>query len=335
MWRFPALVVLGVVAVFGTTSKALAADFNDPNNRFHAEQVAEGIFPGVQSLATASPYSEARLTGGDFSGLILRTWRGLNDNQVWFSFGNDFPAAKYLNFNLGTTATYNAPTVVALNSNSFMAFHVGTNFNIYYTIIIVNANQTVNWSGKWTAIPGQTTNTPVSAANYSNACGCVYLVYTGSGGDPRVYGTWYSGGTWTFGGNIGGGQVYGWPTVTYNPATNELWVVGRGRNTGTSIWFTFQTVGAPNWPAWTDTHANTAMSPSIAANNDGSFIITGTTTTFVPFYALYDRDGDRQEQENDSGGGLTFNSVNLVSDGNDIYVLLIGTDNVGYWRQLY
>jgi hypothetical protein len=94
--------VLAVVAIFGTASEALA-QFNGARNTFHAEQVANGHDAGEQSLQTASQYSEARTTGGSFPGLILRVWRGLSDDKVWFSFGNYSLANVFLNFNLGTT----------------------------------------------------------------------------------------------------------------------------------------------------------------------------------------------------------------------------------------
>jgi hypothetical protein len=97
----------------------------------------------------------------------------------------------------------------------------------------------------------------------------------GSGGDRRMYGTWYSSlsGNWTYDGNVGGGEISG-PSVAYNPISQTLWVVGLAGNPST-VWFTSQHKSDLNWPVWGNTGISATASPAVGIANDGSMIISG------------------------------------------------------------
>ncbi|WP_158791376.1 hypothetical protein [Granulicella sp. L60] len=318
----PVTAILAVLILVASSTKAFAT-FPGESSKWNQENV------NGQTLQTLSQYSEAR-TVGSFT--LIRMWRGESDDQVWFSFGNG-PSAAIGNFNLGSTRTYLAPVIVPYGQNSYMALHVGTDDHIYYAMIYLNnSGEYQSWTGYWTVISGQTTPYPVSAVQYNVNCGCIYLVYAGYN-NLNVYGMWFDGSTWHDGGSISNGQIYGWPSVTYNPIVNSLTIVGMGTNS--VVWVTSQLIGASSWPDWSSTGLYTLYSPTIATDNVGNFIIGGTQSNTIPWYALFDEDFNFESYEADPTNWRTNNPVTIATNGYLMYALIIGLDHVANWRQLF
>jgi hypothetical protein len=280
-WRLPAIAVLTAItalAVVATSSKAFAQQPGE-SSKYTAENV------GGNALKLRGSYSEAR-NGGH----LLAVWRGATNNQVWMAFDNGRP------FTLGTTETLVSPTVVPVGSEDFAVFHTGTDERIYYADVAAppaNWNLDVNdvWSGNWFSVPGQTTDMAVSVVQFSPNSYDLYMVYRGSGSDERIYGTWNDDNGWHFGGNIGGGDALSAPNITFNPRTNELWVMARG--TDTRLWSTHQPVGAPSWPSWTSLGVTTFDSPNITTNIRGYMEVSILDINFQPQFATFDPFGDR------------------------------------------
>jgi hypothetical protein len=223
--------------------------------------------------------------------------------------------------------------VVPYQSNSYMVFHTGTTGNIYYAIVAPpDAEGVVHWNGVWTPIPNQTSNDAVSVTRY-NSSGDLYLVYRGSNGDSRVYGTWLDGNGWHFGGNIGGGEIIGSPGITYNPVTSTLWAVGTGLNS--QVWYTSQPIGSGSWPNWRSLFLETSLSPRIAANSDGNMVLTWGDSAQRPLFQAYSRFlTPFTSQTQDSNPIVTINPVQLVVIGATVWALTIIASR-GFFKQIF
>jgi hypothetical protein len=334
-WRY-AVAVLTIVAVFATSTQTFAQSSQSGES---GEYVPENIGPLVhgdpndspfRSLQTQTDYSEAR----NGAGTLLRVWRANEDPgvaaPVWMAWGNgDGP------FQLGNTATYVNPVVVPLGPSFWMVFHTGTDGSIYYTVI-TSPNAGLNgaiWGNSWQRIPfNQTTNMAVSAVQYRTS-GAVFVAYRGSGGDPQVYGTWFDGGGWEGVEEIGDGEAVSSPSVTYNPVSDELWVTASGLDN--AVWFTHQQIGDNGWPNWSSFDRLTQAPPQIAATTDGRMTVSFVDTAGHPNYRTFDVNLNPQTDWTvDTTGWVTRNAVALVAVGLNLYSLFIGTNNVGYWKQL-
>jgi hypothetical protein len=179
-WWLPLAAMLTALAMSLAVAVPAYAAVPGESNYWSGEQ-ANGI------IAANGTISQAR-NGGH----LMDVWRGATNNTVWMAINNGAP------FTLGSTTTYNSPTVVAYGSGYFMILHVGTNNNIYYTFIDP-ANR--NWSGTWYSIPGQSTNMPVSATQDGAGQNNIELAYHSSNSDV-VWSAFYDGNGSGWGGAV-------------------------------------------------------------------------------------------------------------------------------------
>jgi hypothetical protein len=269
-------------------------------------------------LAANGTISQARN-----GGYLMDVWRGASNNTVWMAINNGNP------FTLGSTTTYNSPTVVAYGSGLFMIFHVGTNNNIWYTWVNPGAG---NWSGTWYSIPGQTTNRPVSATQDGAGSNTIELAYHSSN-DDRVWSTDFDGTQWGPAVNTGGTSPVA-PSVVYSSATGVTWIVARGEDN--QIWLVNSLPNA-TWGSWRPQGGYTFEQPSIAALPDGNMLVSYTDpNTSRPNYGTFTAYGTLYGGwQTDDTGWQTYYSVFLTVVGAAVYVLLTGTDEFVYYKQAY
>ena len=344
-----AVAALTALAVFTCSTEALAQTGQPGESKtYNHEEIQATVpdgtsindhLPPVQNLETNDSYVEARNGSGNEETLI-RVWRSRTANSngdfpVWYSVN---PSSDGPRSDIGTTATSFAPAVVPFQSNRYMIFHVGTDNHIYY--VIYDPLSHVNGE-TWTAIPGATTDNPVSAVQF-NSSGAICLVYRGLT-NQNVYGTFFNPNTLSWGNSqgINGGEALSGPSITYNPVSEQLAIAVRG--TDQSIWTTRQTVGSSNWSSWLSLGQTTTTSPQIVSSQDGFYTISYVSPGQAPFYRRFNlfmlpTNPDPLEPNNgwtqDLSGFLTFCAVMLVANGNNIYSLLTGLDRNGYWKPL-
>jgi hypothetical protein len=242
-----------------------------------------------------------------------------------------------VNFTLGTTQTYVAPTVVPFGVNQYAVFHTGIDGHIYYTIVFTpDPNGGTPWVGYWVSIPNQFTNLPVSVTQFNSQNGFLYVVYRGAGFNTEVYGTWLDQNGWHLAGNngnIGGGLANSAPSITYNPVSNSLWVAAEG--TDGMLWTTHQTAYTADWSFWSSQGVAITTAPSIVAASDGNMMISYVGTDGHPRYGLFTQNLIPQTSWTpDTTGFQTTNQVVLTAVGLFVYALLVGYDNIGYWKQV-
>jgi hypothetical protein len=272
---------------------------------------------GGGDLRTQGNYSEAR------NGVaLITTWRGADNDQVWYSLNNGDPAT------IGHTQTNVDPTVVAWGPSLFLIFHVGTNGHIYYAAVNADRSHDADWS----EVPDQTTNMAVSAVQLSRNSWGVYLVYRGSGNDQRMWGTWFNGtsNTWADAVNIGGGSALTAPTIARDDTRNRLVVAAQGLDS--NIWLLTGPYGG-YWGGWRNTNVYTVAQPNIAITDNGHLGIIAVNRNYRDEFALYDLDGNGVEGWVEDTQHTVFNPVHLTVAGNIIYALY-NLANYGYWRQM-
>jgi hypothetical protein len=293
---------------------------------------AQGTQEGDTVNLTRSSYSEIIKNGVD-----LEAWRDLSNKVVMAIDGVKA-------FSIATTETELAPTVVGWDPVGsgdssiahFLIFHTGVDGGIYFTDQAKNriTNQTEG-SGRWQQVPGQTTKASVSVVEFDNR-GDLFMAYQGAGSDESVYGTWYDNAhqTWHFLGNIGGGKTFSAPSVTFNPVTNQLWIVVRGLDN--AVWYTHQSVGSSTWAPWTSLGRQTMTSPQIVAAKNGDMIISYVDFSENPWYHRFGGSlSSLGDWTKDSTGWQTFNPVELMADESDnVYSLFTGNDHVAYSKLL-
>jgi hypothetical protein len=319
-----------LLTAFAASSEVFGQQIQFTPGKYNKEFLADS-FP--LQLPTESSYSEYRKNG-----VLLRAWRA-TDNQVQMSFdGLPF-------FTVGTTPTETqfAPVVVPWDAGGadapgtahFLVFHTGVDGGIYYTDLFDKANATQHsGSGQWQKVPGQTTKASVSVAEFDDR-GDLFMVYQGAGSDDGVYGTWYDAqqGSWHFVGNIGGGKTLSAPSITYDPVSNELFVVARGLDS--AVWSTHQQVGSSTWASWTSMGQTTESSPQIIANARGLMVISYVDPNGNPWYRLFDKGlNPITAWTQDLTHWQTNNPVSLTTNGDIVYSLFTGLDENGWWKQL-
>jgi hypothetical protein len=335
-WRLPALAVLAVITVLGTASEAFAQGQNGESSKYTLEMV------GGSGLSTQNDRCEAR-NGGN----LLEVWRGGDNNTVWMSFNNGTP------FQIGTgSATTLAPAVVPWISNGFMVFHTGIDGNIYYSWVYANGGHDTSWHN----VPAQTTQMPVSVAQIGANSQNVYMVYRGFGNDTRVWGTWfdYSDNHWSQAENINGGRGNSAPTISFAPRADSLYVEVQG--TDGNLWRTQQAVDAESWSPWTpilgqatgpNANRNLVNGPvasgsqvygAVNENTDGSetIILSALDSNHVPEYATFAMNfAQLTDWTLDTTGFHTEETPELTTNGSSTYSLLLGLEDLGYWKQVF
>jgi hypothetical protein len=322
-WRLPLVAAATAVAMSVALAGPAFASEPGESGSWSPEWV------GNQDLQANGQVSEAR-NGAD----LLDVWRGATNNQVWLSWNNGDP------FTLGTTQTYNSPTVVPIGTSSFMVFHVGTDNNIYYTLIGDNGSGGWSWpSGRWISVPGQSTNMSVSVAQIGSGSYNLYMVYHANDNTDRVWGTYFDGEGatgWQTPENLAGGLSPSAPAVAFNPATQHMFVVARGEDN--TVWMTNDDPGY--WVPWTQLYSGpTYLSPSIAATWDGNMLVAYVDESdgnYHPTYRTYDGNGNPTGGwSTDITGWQTVTAVFLSVAAYSIYTILNGLDGVVYWKQAY
>ena len=320
-WRLALIGALTAIAVSVTfASPAFAAEPGEENT-WHPEMVSDQTL----QVETQGTLSEAR-NGGS----LLEVWRGADNNQVWMSWNNGYPF--YLGVN---TATYVSPTVVPYGPDYFMVFQVGTDGSINYTVVYGDDET----SGYWTQVPGQTTNMPVSVTQMGPGSWALYMVYRGAGTDTRLWGTLFNA-SWQFTSTIVGATSYSAPSVAWNDASQELFVVQRG--TDNQAWMIGGTWGMSGITWWSGGQSyysgnNDFYTPTIAVNSPGDMLVADIDYNNNPQYQTYDEWG------NATGGwsvDVTYWQTNFVialaAVGIAIYALITGEDsNHVYYKQAF
>jgi hypothetical protein len=313
--------ILTAIAVFASSTEAFAGSGpgQPGEDSSYSEENIAGFPDFFRQLQTTASYDEARNNG-----VLIRVWRAASSDQsVWMAYGiGDGP------FQIGgPTETEFAPVVVPYGLESFMIFHVGIDHRIYFNIL----NPADNSNTGWQAIPNQSTNSPVSAVQFSQ--NSVQLVYKGDNSDENVYGTWFDGNSWHFEGSIAGGQVFSAPSVTFNKETDQLIVVGRGLDQ--AVWYSTQTIGQLNWNPWRSLGQQTINSPQIIAAPDGNLVISYISPAQVPMYSTFDPNFNQMTNWTaDTSGFLSFNPVRLVLVGAQVWALLTSLGGVGWNKHL-
>jgi hypothetical protein len=335
-WRLPALVVLTATMIAPATK----------------------AFP--QQSGEATSYNPENLTHAgnlhiQMQGSLAEARNGGHQLDVWRANSNDPSGGQVLLsydlgpiFTIGSTETMASPAVVAWGSGgNFMAFHTGTDGNIYYTFIFgPNSN-----FGFWQAIPGQTTpnNMSVSVAQIGQNSNLEFMVYHGASDDTRVFGTWLQNSAeWTTPTNIGGGRAVAPPSICLNDAGSSLWVTAIG--TDNQVWTTSQPLGSANWPNWTPRGAfagnipatvqdlgfvdNPIQAPSCAATNNGNVVLDYVDSSAHPHYAVFNNGGEQitgwtEDVVSESNNWRTLDAVQLTSSGNTVWSLFTGFPNTG------
>ena len=317
-WRLAFMAVLAALAVSVTVvGPAFAAEPGEDGS-WSQEYV------GGQPLRVNGHMTEARNAGH-----LLQVWRGETNNNVWMSLDNGNP------FTLGTTATYVSPTVVPFGPSSFMVLHTGTNGNMYYTYVYSNGG----WANNWWAIPNQSTNNAVSAAQVgtSNGGTTILVLYRGNGND-NVYSTAYisDAGGWQSAEIVAGGQTEAAPSVTYNAYSNQVFAVIRGEDN--QIWM--NSISNGQWGNWAGQGFYTYTPPIIRANgNTGHMLVSAIDeNSYRPTYRAYTSNGVPMPGtgwSQDITGWQTVRAVAISVLGYSIYAILTGLDGNVYYKQAY
>jgi hypothetical protein len=320
-WRMALVAILAAFAVSVAFSGAASAEPNEANH-WTGETVNNG-----QTIETRNTMGEARQGNN-----IIDVWRGATNNNVWISINHGNA------FQIGSTTTFAAPTVVPWGSDRFMIFHVGTDNRIYNTWIDVAGNT----PGSWSAVPGQTTREQVSVTQMGHNSFELYMVYRSSN-DDRVWGTQFSnfGGTWPAAGNwgfitnINGGQTPSPPSVTFDPAGGRLWAVVRGEDN--QIYMNSADADDVHWGTWGSQGGSAGDGPTIAATNngDGDLLVAYRDTNAYVTYGLFNIGGTFTGWQTDNNAWQTFNPILLSVFGGIIYAIVTGLDNHAYWKQAY
>jgi hypothetical protein len=315
-WRLPLVAALTAAAMSLALAGPAAASEPGESGSWSPEWV------GNQDLSAHGSISQARN-----GGFLIDVWRGESDNQVWMSINNTNP------FTLGTTATYNSPTVVPFGSNAFMVFHVGVDNNIYYTSVTPSNR---SWWGTWYSVPNQSTNMPVSVTQLGPSSQDLYMVYHANDSTDRVWGTQYqsSGGTWTAAENISGGLSPAAPVVAFNPTNYRIYVAARGEDN--QVWTTYSD-RTGYWTSWVAQGGYTYVSPGIAALPDGNMLLSNVDeNSYRPTYRTYDRNGNPTGGwSTDNTGWQTVYPVFLSVVASAVYALLTGQNGFVYNKQAY
>lgn len=319
-WRLALVAGLTAIAIpLALAGPASAAEPGEANS-WNAEWV------GNQNLSASGPISEAR--NGPNGTYLLDAWRGATNNQVWLSLNNGLP------FTLGTTATYYSPTVVPWGSDSFMIFHVGTDNNIYYSALTYNNGWT--WSGRWVAVPLQSTRGPVSVAQLGSGSYNLFMVYQSSNSD-NVWGTYFDGAGgsgWGDTTTIAGGLSPSPPSVAFNPVTQVLYVVAQGEDN--QVWMTDDWGG--NWNSWWGQGGQTNQSPSIAALPDGNMLVSMLGGNGIPNYSTYNQYGYQTSgwsQDITDWQSIYSVALSVVAYASTVVALLTGLNGQAYWKSAY
>jgi hypothetical protein len=252
----------------------------------------------------------------------MDVWHGATNNIVWMSVNNGAP------FELGSTTTYDSPTVVAYGTAQFMILHVGTDDNIYWTIY----NPFLDTYSGWTRIPGQSTNAQVSATQDGAGRNTIEVAYHSSN-DDRVWTTFYDGTNWYGAVDIGGLSPTA-PSVVYNSAIGVTWIVARGVDN--QIWMVNSLPNA-TWGSWRPQSGFTYMQPTIAVLPDGNMLVSfANPDTGRPNYGRFTAYGTLVGGwMEDISGWQSAYPVFLSVVGSAIYALLTGYDNFVYYKQAY
>ncbi len=322
-WRMALIAIFAAFAVsLGVAGTASAAQPGESNHW------TPETFNGITAINTPLSISEARQGNN-----IVDVWRGETDNHVWISVNHGQA------FQIGTTATNFAPTVVPWGTTRFMIFHVGTDNHIYYTWIDPTAG-TIN--AGWVAVPGQTTVNRVSVTQIGQGDFALYMVYRSASGDDRVWGTLFnppngafpSTGSWGNTTNIDGGLSPSAPSVTYSARSGQLFAAVRGDDnqiyTNAANEFTLA------WGTWQAEGGSTVDAPTIAAtqNNDGNLLVAYRDSNSHINYGLFNEGGTFSGWAQDITNWQTFSPVFLSVANGVIYALLTGLDNTAYWKQV-
>jgi hypothetical protein len=276
--------------------------------------------PGESGSWTAENVNGPLAANGSISqarngAYLMDVWRGATNNTVWMSVNNGTP------FTLGSTTTYNSPTVVSYGTGQFMILHVGTNNNIYYTTYNPAFG---TWLGYWAPIPGQSTNMQVSATQDGAGRNTIELAYHSSN-DDRVWTTFFDGTNWYSAVNPSGGSSPEAPSVVYNSATGVTWVVARGEDN--QIWMV-SSLSNGSWGSWRPQGGYTLSQPSIAALPDGNMLVSFLEPdTLRPSYGRFTAYGTLVGGwSEDITGWQTYYPIFLSVVGNAIYAILTGTN---------
>ena len=320
-WRLPLVAAVTAIAIPLALAGPAAAAEPGESGSWTQEWV------GNQNLAANGQVSEAR--NGPNGQYLIDVWRGADNNQVWFSLNNGLPVT------LGGQ-TYNSPTVVPWGSDSFMIFHVGVDNNIYYSAMVYSDGGW-SWSGRWVAVPLQSTNLSVSVAQYGPGSHDLFMVYHSSNSD-QIWGTYFDGDQGTGWGQIqtiSGGNSPMAPSVAFNAATQVMYVVARGEDN--QVWMTDDWGG--QWNSWWGQGGYTLNSPSIAALPDGNMLVSYIDgASLIPTYSTYDQYGYQTSGwSQDITGWQTYYSVALsvLAYASTVVVLLTGMNGQVYWKSGY
>jgi hypothetical protein len=272
--------------------------------------------------------SEARNANGN---LLVDVWRGDTNNYVWISINNGSPFTLQ-NPDGSEPETGFSPVVVPYGADQFMIFHTGMDGNIYYAWIDPYAN---DWAQSWTAIPDQSTDMAVSAAQIGNQSDDLYLVYHSSAGDDYIWGTYFDGHTWGDTQIISGGRSYSAPSVTYN--NNHLYAFARGE-TDNQVWMAQSyDIYGQSWGGWTGQGGNTYVSPEVTTNlNTGEMVVDYVDeNSYRPTWRTYDSNGNPTGGWSlDTTGYQTVNPVALSWVAGAIFAILTGLSNEVWYKQV-
>jgi hypothetical protein len=317
-WRLAPLAALTALAM----SLALAGP------AFAAEPGEWGSW-GVESANGQQIYVHGTVSEARNNGNLVDVWRGETNNHVWISINNGNPITLQ-NPDGSYTETYYSPVVVPWESARFMIFHTGTDGNIYYTWIDPTAG---NWAGSWTAIPGQSTNMAVSAAQIGNQGEDIYLVYHSSS-DDRIWGTYFDGQTWGSTQNIGGGNSPAAPSVTYN--NYHLYAFARGEDNQVWMAQSYDIFGQ-TWTGWSPQGGYTYISPEVTTNlNTGEMVVNYVDeNSYRPSWRIYDSNGNPTGWwSQDTTGYQTVQAVALSWVAGAIFAILTGLNDAVWYKQV-
>jgi hypothetical protein len=322
-WRTALVALIAAFAVsLAVAGTASAAQPGESGNW------APETFNGVTPISTPLTMGEAR------QGLtIVDVWRGETDNHVWISENHGEA------FQIGSTATNFAPTVVPWGSTRFMIFHVGTDNHIYYTWIDPSMGQEA--AQGWVAVPGQTTTRQVSVTQLGLGDWSLYMVYRSST-DDRIWGTLFNSGagdfpaqnSWIRTTNIGGGLSPSAPSVTYSPSSGRIYAAARGDDN--QVYLNSANDLIFNWGTWEAEGGATVDQPTIAAaqNNDGDLLVSYRDTNSHINYGLFNEGGTFNGWQQDITNWQTLSPAFLSVANDVIYALVTGRDNIAYWKQV-
>lgn len=335
-WRLALVAMISACALSAAfAGTALAAEPGEQGGWAH-----ESV--GGANLRTVTTLAEAR----DQSGNYLRVWRGALPTQnpvtggpqadvVWASYDGG-PAVRA---GLTQATTYYAPAVTAIGGGGgqFMVFHTGTDGHIYYSRLSVdsgNGGSTQVWGG-WTAVPDQTTNNAVSAAQLTPGGQNVYLVYH-SATDNHIWGTVYNGveDSWAHTVIIGNGaEGLGAPSVGSNGNGLMSAIIGTDRNVWVGQAVLSQDDNDVIWGNFANSNTPSNIPPTVGGNmQTGDYLVGIVNTTGVPAYGRYGPFGFPLETNwsRDITGWVTNNRETLVAIGAIFYAILTGLDGDAY-----